>query len=754
MMTTVRRQVASCVFGLAPLLTDMLNNHLESVEEFDDEALAARESVDGTPDIGDAWPTNQFRADIDNLIQQARKLTGPDPKFAAFLKIIRDKQALSNNKLLVFSTFRHTLAYLVVNLSGASIRLGVIHGDVPDDERRELRHRFSLDKSDPMALDVLLSSEVGCEGLDFQFCDGLVNYDLPWNPMKVEQRIGRIDRYGQKSETAAIYNFITPGTVDAEIYERCLVRIGVFRQALGGSEEILGKLTREIHSIAENLELTDEERSARLQQLADNEIRLIHEQSRLEEEQAKLFGLAMPKRDEEMVKQASSFWLAPTMLANLVGRYLESLGVANLPASLGKKPIATLQLGLEIREKLLADFLKLNVTGAVAQIWTRWLRGNDPYLALTFDPSHSFRPARPGLYHPHSPTGPPGRFGGGARHAIALQPERGQYGLPPGRYPFAIYRWRKIGLKEDFTFQPVCADAVVGARLLELLETLTASDAMAQSIAAAEEQALEATHYRLWLDQRAAHIEEVAQTTQARLASLVATHSARLALLEEQRDQATDARIRRMKESQIETARRDYERRAAELALAPGQADVIADAVAFGVLTVGGKQMSLEQLRKRRSNWVLANRENGFEDGIKRLLTDLYPDNAHFIYELLQNAEDPHATTVRFTLNRSSVEFEHDGERLFALKDVESITSIGASTKKDDPTSIGKFGVGFKAVFAYTNTPEIHSGDFHFRIHDLVVPETDGVPRPHTDQSGNPFYLTLQQPQEASKESG
>lgn len=138
---------------------------------------------------------------------------------------------------------------------------------------------------------------------------------------------------------------------------------------------------------------------------------------------------------------------------------------------------------------------------------------------------------------------------------------------------------------------------------------------------------------------------------------------------------------------------------------------------------------SLNDLKQRRLNWIKANRENNFEDGIKQLLTKLYPDNAHFIYELLQNAEDTKATSVKFTLTNKAAEFMHNGERLFNLKDVESITSIGASTKRDDPTSIGKFGVGFKAVFAYTNTPEIHSGDFHFRIHDLVVPETSGVAR-------------------------
>jgi hypothetical protein len=154
----------------------------------------------------------------------------------------------------------------------------------------------------------------------------------------------------------------------------------------------------------------------------------------------------------------------------------------------------------------------------------------------------------------------------------------------------------------------------------------------------------------------------------------------------------------------------------------------------------------LEELRQKRLKWIEANRENNFEEGIKRLLTDLYPDNAHFIYELLQNAEDPRASIVRFTLTSDAVEFEHDGERLFDLRDVESITSIGASTKRDDPTSIGKFGVGFKAVFAYTHTPEIHSGEFHFRIHDLVLPETNGVKKPNMGDRETRFTFPFDHP--------
>src|SRR5205807_8940187 len=103
----------------------------------------------------------------------------------------------------------------------------------------------------------------------------------------------------QTSDIIAIYNLITPGTVDAEIYERCLVRIGIFHQAVGGNEEILGRITDELHEVATNLTLTQEEIRAQLQQIADNEIRLIREQALLEERQKDLFGIRLPAHQFE-----------------------------------------------------------------------------------------------------------------------------------------------------------------------------------------------------------------------------------------------------------------------------------------------------------------------------------------------------------------------------------------------------------------------------------------------------------------------
>lgn len=165
--------------------------------------------------------------------------------------------------------------------------------------------------------------------------------------------------------------------------------------------------------------------------------------------------------------------------------------------------------------------------------------------------------------------------------------------------------------------------------------------------------------------------------------------------------------------------------------------------------------ITLEQLIQNRQDLIEAHRKNNFTDGIHALLTDLYPDTAHFIYELLQNAEDMQATVVRFILDKNGIDFEHNGtKRSFNIADIDAITNIGHNgQKKDDPTSIGKFGVGFKAVFAYTSTPIIHSGDYHFKIKDYFVPEFQGVDKISTIDNGGIAWTKFSFPFNNSKKS-
>ncbi len=111
----------------------------------------------------------------------------------------------------------------------------------------------------------------------------------------------------------------------------------------------------------------------------------------------------------------------------------------------------------------------------------------------------------------------------------------------------------------------------------------------------------------------------------------------------------------------------------------------------------------------------------GWDTAVLDLLGQLYSERTHFIFELIQNAEDAGATELAFELFDDRLEMKHDG-RPFTEADVRGVCGVGKSAKSGDLTKIGKFGIGFKSVYAYTKTPRIHSSDEHFRIEKYVRP--------------------------------
>ena len=578
MMTTIRRQAASCLMGLAPFLESILNrriDELEWTETVDAEFVSSGDAVDS------------IRTQIETIMEKARSLDPYDPKLEALRQIIQDKQHLSNNKIMLFSSFRHTLAYLDKHLRADGIRVGMIHGGTPDEERVALRDRFEKPREDGGCLDVLLFSEVGCEGLDYQFCDCIVNYDLPWNPMRVEQRIGRIDRNGQKSESVAIVNLITPGTVDADIYERCLVRIGVFENALGGSEEILGDISREIRNIAENFSLSEEERRAKLQQLADNEIRLIQEQEKLEQGQLELFGIRLPQDQmKREIEEASSYWLSPSSLHRMVTLYLQNACGKEQAFILGERPLKTLRLSQEARNSLLRDFQQLpRQNTPVYRDWGAWLRGGESHLSVTFEPECASQNPKAAFIMPLHPLVKQAAmsFDTGQRVITALKVQTRE--VPAGCCEFAVYQWQFHGIREDLVLKPIAASAAVTPHLDRLFEK--AVDAMTDDQARRMPTVwdeLDAQHHALWSEARAQHQQRTRELVAYRRESLSTSHRARLALLQEQLNQTSDEKLQRMRRSQMDAAQADYERRVQELDRAMKRADIIAEPVAYGTL--------------------------------------------------------------------------------------------------------------------------------------------------------------------------
>ena len=131
--------------------------------------------------------------------------------------------------------------------------------------------------------------------------------------------------------------------------------------------------------------------------------------------------------------------------------------------------------------------------------------------------------------------------------------------------------------------------------------------------------------------------------------------------------------------------------------------------------------MEFTELTKKRREHIKSCRENN--DKSHEIIAKLYSDPSHFVYELLQNADDAKASEVFIELNLKCFKLIHNGSNLFDYNDIASITTVGSSTKKDDVNAIGKFGAGFKSVFGITTSPVIHSGDYHFKIVDFIVPE-------------------------------
>lgn len=142
------------------------------------------------------------------------------------------------------------------------------------------------------------------------------------------------------------------------------------------------------------------------------------------------------------------------------------------------------------------------------------------------------------------------------------------------------------------------------------------------------------------------------------------------------------------------------------------------------------------QLTEKRQNSIKVYEEDGIIDIVIGLIVDTYRDSAHFIFELIQNADDAGATKVRFDLDKKGILFAHNGTKKFLVSDpskerlngiipgdINAITTFSLSSKKEDvENKIGKFGIGFKSVFQYTDSPYIYSPPVFFKIENYIIP--------------------------------
>ena len=577
MMSTIRRQAASCIFGLAPQIRDIIGRR---VQQMNDDPEMDFSGVDADGKSSDVISSLAKR-----LLELADNLPDEDPKFDETLKVIRKKQEMSNNKIMLFSTFRHTLYYLKRRLSSLGYRVEQIDGSAKDEERYILKERFELDKVNPDAIDILLFTEVGSEGLDYQFCDMMINYDLPWNPMRIEQRIGRIDRRGQQSEAVNIYNIITENTVDAEIYYRCLMRIGVFERSIGDCEEILGEIATGIEVIVLDPSLTEKEQKEKLEQMADNEVRKVQELTRLEEEEKELFGFDLTEfTTTQEIRQAETPWLTQRCLQRLIEHYIsERVGVGSY--IIGDTPMKNLRLSATARGILRDDLRRLpGGRSAVRCSWENYLSGKKPNHALTFDPDAAMKDRESFFITAMHPLAKQAAefFTGGETAYLHLRYSTRQ--IPTGNYVFSIYAWKYAGFNTYTRLITVCENEMVANDLPFILEEAINGDSKTEG--SFDWSALEDKHVQLWLAEREKYKRDVNTTVTFKLESLANTHRNRIRSLEQQVRDAFDGSIRRMRQSELETAQEQYERRVSIIKETSNRADIYATLLVNGVISI------------------------------------------------------------------------------------------------------------------------------------------------------------------------
>ncbi len=209
----------------------------DEAEEMEDTEREQLEKALEAITLGDnAW---QVREEIKELRQHAAaalavEQSGSEEKLSRLKGLLQKEGFFSQpgKRLLIFTEFKDTLDYLAGRLREWGFQVGCIHGSMKPGSRDEPGSRlFAEQQFREGAIQVLVATEAAGEGINLQVCNILFNYDIPWNPNRLEQRMGRIHRYGQL-EACLIFNFVATNTIEGHVLQRLLAKLQEIRDAL------------------------------------------------------------------------------------------------------------------------------------------------------------------------------------------------------------------------------------------------------------------------------------------------------------------------------------------------------------------------------------------------------------------------------------------------------------------------------------------------------------------------------------------
>ncbi len=240
--------------------------------------------------------------DVPLLNEYHAKLTAlkTDSKASALVRLVADlAHSEKHLKVIVFTQFIRTLYYIkhVLEATLKDVAVGIFHGKLTKEQKDAEIDSF---RSSTGKTFVLISTEAGGEGRNFQFCHVVVNYDLPWNPMKLEQRIGRVDRIGQDHDVK-IFNFALKDTVEENIVSILSERIGIFSEIVGELEPILINVEDDLANAILS-SASDDETELKFQLLGN---KISDKLKQLQDHRASMHDIIMELESKEILGDAS-----------------------------------------------------------------------------------------------------------------------------------------------------------------------------------------------------------------------------------------------------------------------------------------------------------------------------------------------------------------------------------------------------------------------------------------------------------------
>ena len=209
----------------------------EELDEFEDaERERLERMLEAVTLAGNAEQVREEIAELPELAAEAKSVEGPgnEAKLGRLREIMREEGFFDrpDQRLLLFTEFKDTLDTLMDRLKDWGFSVGCIHGGMKSGSRDEPGSRLHTEQQfREGAIQILVATEAAGEGINLQCCHILFNYDIPWNPNRLEQRMGRIHRYGQRHD-CLIFNFVAANTIEGRVLQRLLVKLQEIRDAL------------------------------------------------------------------------------------------------------------------------------------------------------------------------------------------------------------------------------------------------------------------------------------------------------------------------------------------------------------------------------------------------------------------------------------------------------------------------------------------------------------------------------------------